>query len=676
MWKYKLRNKMRYFESPRVFVHYVKKYLTFKSSLVEYKVYKLFKYDARKKRLARVLKKSGVCAPEELYKVYLSNRKNIFLADDVDMAIEDIKNDKAFLSAIIQEADAVLKNVFRVLGVLRSDMYDKNLGCYKWHTDFNTGYQYVRSHYSTTRRANNVDGVDIKNIWEMARMQYLFAPALAYRLTGKERYAEKVVDIVVDFIRMNPVGEGPNWNVSMEVGIRLANILLALELIQSAECVDGHVLHEIICSTQEHLLHILKNEEKIVDKSSNHYLGGLLGLLAGSAFFPFLEKSDEIIDYASRSLIREINHQILGDGGHFEGSTSYQRLVGELLLFSAIICKRININLDEATKQRLLAMLEFTFDILKPNDRVPQIGDNDSGRVFRLLKEDSTDHRSFLNLGVWFCTGKRLYPNLKDGFTCFMGPSSTGTVTSNVFRKKTFAVKPDFRIITFHQNQTYLIFSAIDAHRFDLAGHTHNDLLSFELNVSQQDFIVDPGTGEYTGNPNIRNLFRSTKIHATIMVDGLEQRRFFSSGLFYLHNDATTSIKMKRETDRVIFTGAHTGYVDRVGVVHERVIECDNDGTHIKVIDRILGNYDQLRCCLPLAPGVQVKLDEISRKVILARDEAVVEVSGTWDFRLIEGSYSPAYGFIAPAKHLVAYCDDAHLEQHEILLRIFPSKPM
>ena len=54
-------------------------------------------------------------------------------------------------------------------------------------------------------------------------------------------------------------------------------------------------------------------------------------------------------------------------------------------------------------------------------------------------------------------------------------------------------------------------------------GHAHNDKLSFELMLDNQDLIVDPGTYVYMTNSKERNKFRSTGYHNTIKFDGYEQ---------------------------------------------------------------------------------------------------------------------------------------------------------
>src|SRR5262249_3628840 len=85
--------------------------------------------------------------------------------------------------------------------------------------------------------------------------------------------------------------------------------------------------------------------------------------------------------------------------------------------------------------------------------------------------------------------------------------------------------------------------------------HKHNDLLGFEYHVGGVAVIVDAGSYVYTSDPDARNLFRSTRTHNTVMVDGQEQNEFRPEWLFRMFETAAP---------------VHLGAADRGGVLEYR----------------------------------------------------------------------------------------------------------
>ncbi|HEX3050891.1 MAG TPA: heparinase II/III family protein, partial [Aggregatilineaceae bacterium] len=90
-----------------------------------------------------------------------------------------------------------------------------------------------------------------------------------------------------------------------------------------------------------------------------------------------------------RELDREVALQFHEDGSNFEASTCYHRLSAELIVYTAALA--LNLPPDKqnrfplAHRERIEKMGEFTQHITKPSGRVPQIGDNDSGRFLKLF---------------------------------------------------------------------------------------------------------------------------------------------------------------------------------------------------------------------------------------------------------------------------------------------------
>ncbi|HEX2190353.1 MAG TPA: heparinase II/III family protein, partial [Longimicrobiaceae bacterium] len=125
--------------------------------------------------------------------------------------------------------------------------------------------------------------------------------------------------------------------------------------------------------------------------------------------------------FSVQELVAEVRRQFHPDGSNFECSTGYHRLVGEMVVYSTALVlglppekRRALAEYDpravraaprlrpaplplhplgggEASPfpaeylERLERLAEFTLHVTKPGGRVAQLGDNDSGRFFRLL---------------------------------------------------------------------------------------------------------------------------------------------------------------------------------------------------------------------------------------------------------------------------------------------------
>ena len=89
---------------------------------------------------------------------------------------------------------------------------------------------------------------------------------------------------------------------------------------------------------------------------------------------------------------------------------------------------------------------------------------------------------------------------------------------------------------------SYMIIDCVPADPKTPSGHKHNSRLSFELFAGDKSFIIDPGSYVYTADMEMRNLFRSTKYHNTVVVDDKEQNRFEDDELFAMNLDAAVNV--------------------------------------------------------------------------------------------------------------------------------------
>ena len=82
---------------------------------------------------------------------------------------------------------------------------------------------------SITAREEQVG--NIKQVWELSRLQHLTVLATAWFLTHDERYARRVADHLRSWWRENPFLSGVHWTSGIELGIRLISLVWIRRLL-------------------------------------------------------------------------------------------------------------------------------------------------------------------------------------------------------------------------------------------------------------------------------------------------------------------------------------------------------------------------------------------------------------------------------------------------------------
>src|SRR5205823_5265155 len=72
-----------------------------------------------------------------------------------------------------------------------------------WHRDFKSGHRWPPAYFRSIEYNNLHLPSDVKVPWEISRLQWLIPVGQAYALSGDEKYAEAVRDILRDWIEMN-----------------------------------------------------------------------------------------------------------------------------------------------------------------------------------------------------------------------------------------------------------------------------------------------------------------------------------------------------------------------------------------------------------------------------------------------------------------------------------------
>jgi len=241
-------------------------------------------------------------------------------------------------------------------------------------------------------------------------------------------------------------------------------------------------------------------------------------------------------------------------------------------------------------------MFEFVLYSLKPNGRMPQIGDNDNGRLHIFTKREVLDMRYLLTLGAIFFKEPRfkvkefgfceeaLWVLGQKGYKIWQG------LEENYLTNIGSRAFPHAGWYIMRNDKDYMIVSCGSNGQKGNGGHCHNDKLSFELCIDGDDVIVDPGTYVYTSEPEWRNKFRSTAYHNTVTIDNQEQNRFGDKNLFRMKNDAKVKVNGWKVSEEYDFLDAqHSGY-ERLSkpVTHQRQILFNKKENHWIIKDILL----------------------------------------------------------------------------------------
>jgi hypothetical protein len=400
---------------------------------------------------------------------------------------------------IVEEAEKVCQHVFDLLGSgpVNLDQFAEQhggreaCGYLPWHHDFKTGYRWSQKKFH--KEIEIPYGIaDIKVPWELSRLVHAAVLGQAYWLTDDEKYAQEFVRQVDDWIECNPPRFGVNWSCSMDVAIRVANWILGFYFLKDSPAFTDEFLIKFTKSLLIHGRHIMVNlENKGI--ANNHYISDLVGLVYLGIAFPEFKEAHKWRDFGIQELAKEMERQVCDDGMDFEASTCYHRLALELFFFPTILCRLNGIGLPQTFIDKLKKMFDFALYVLKPNGRMPQIGDNDNGRLHILGKKEILDMTYLLNFAALYYNDSS-YKIDEFGFASeafwLFGPEAHEhwrKLSGRSVEELGSRAFPSGGIYVMRHKKDYMAISCGLAGQSGIGGHSHNDKLSFELCIDAED---------------------------------------------------------------------------------------------------------------------------------------------------------------------------------------------
>lgn len=393
-----------------------------------------------------------------------------------------------------------------------------------WHLDPPSGTRWdAAAPGRFVLAAPPVAGADPKLPWELARFQFALPLVQAHFLDGDPRYAQAYFDLVDDFLDQNPFLLGVNWAVAMDVALRAFCWTHALWHLRASPALDEARWRRWQASLRDHRRYVRWCLEWGLLYRGNHYLANVIGLGAIATGVPGLSSRRDAARQ-ERRLARDARAQTLEDGADWEGSTGYHRFVLEMLL-GGPLCGLAPGDAFDATVRSQLVYLDA---LCRADGTIPAIGDDDSGRVLP-LDPSGPAARSVLDLGFALIPGapRRDAPEGPAPDLLWVGGEAAYTKWCRTAPGSRDTNWRSFPTVGVHVRRTgdwHVTAISGPERSIGGGGHLHADVLSVVAHVGGAERVLDPGTLTYAVSREMRDRFRSARLHSTIAIPGVESR--------------------------------------------------------------------------------------------------------------------------------------------------------
>lgn len=457
---------------------------------------------------------------------------------------------------IVNDADDVCRHRFRLLGY-PDVAYGAEID---WHLDAVHGMRSPLILWYKISFLNFADVGDHKITWELNRHQHLVTLAKAWLLTDEKRFADEIFAQWYSWQRANPYPLGANWASSLEIAFRSLSWIWVDHLLADSPIVPPNFRDDLVRGLALNGRHIERYLSTYFSPNT-HLLGEAAVLFFIGTLYPQIPSAERWRNEGWRVVQEESVRQVRPDGIYFEQTLYYHVYALDFLLYARLLasCNGVSIppEFDQVIR-KMLAFVEAVSQVGSPDG----FGDDDGGRVFDSSHNRAEHMTDPLAIGAALFKDSSVRANLTEESIWLLGNATikTGSQSSEsrVAKSQSF---PDGGVYLIATSEPFSQQMAIDAgpQGTGHCGHGHADALSVRFSFAGRRWLVDPGTCCYIGPGNERDIFRSTRAHNTLTVDGLSQAQ--PEGPFAWSSIPETQVESFVVAPRfAFFRGSHSGY--------------------------------------------------------------------------------------------------------------------
>lgn len=530
-----------------------------------------------------------------------------------------------------------------------------------WHLDPATGRRWPADTYCFDIRYRDAeDHGDVKNVWELSKLQYLQPVAAYARVAEDEGAAALCRRHLLSWIEANPPYRGVHWASGVEIAFRTFSMLIVTTLL--GEGFTAAERRRIVASLYQHgwWLHRFPS---LFSSANNHLVAEAAGLFALGELMPDLPQAERWRGYGRRILEREATRQLYEDGIGAEQSPAYAALTLEWLLLAGDLARRLGQPFGSAFWARIGRAGEALKWFTDAAGHQPRIGDDDESRVVANGMAPEATINSVLAAIAGTLGRPELSPpvpvrHLRHALLPAPRPDVLWPAGLRHFPEGGYTVQrhrgpeaPDHLLVFDHGPVGFL----------SIAAHGHADTLAIWLHVAGRPVLIDAGTYLYHAGHAWRDHVRSTAAHNTLTLAGENSSEIV--GPFNWGRKAEARVLAFDSADRHWSVVAeHDGYWESHRVRHRRAITRET-ASRYRIVDRVIGRIGVNRVEVGFLVSPEFRVDAISGGFVVC-DEGKAVLRLTHDGPLAgwvetgrlnprRGWHSPRFGVRKPAPRIV-----------------------
>jgi uncharacterized heparinase superfamily protein len=409
----------------------------------------------------------------------------------------------------------------------------------------------------------------------------------------------KCLELMEDWVRNNPpAGNNRGWE-PYPLSLRLVNWIKFCSLI-------SHPPKIILDSLWIQAKNLSRRVERHI--LGNHLIANGKALWFAGIFL----KDKKNAEHGRKIILKEIEEQFYGDGGHFELSPMYHAIVLEDMLDLCNLIKSAGRPEDKIAEALLSdkasQALGWLETIVDGRGEIPLLNDSANGIAL-----------SFKSLRS-YARNLNIKPDKSTIETQYVGSWRLENLSG-------------YHVLS--RGPMRLIFDAAELGPKYQLGHAHCDMLSILLFFEGKPVFTDTGVYEYNETQR-RTYSRSVSAHNTVRVDDLNQAEIWK---IFRTGRRGSPVDLKRTNGRI--QCGHSGYESQgKKISHRRTLSLFEN--RFELTDRLKGPArHRFESLFHLAPGVHFESDGKGRFIL--NGQLLVESHNIF-MRIRESEYYPEFG--------------------------------